>query len=110
DRLDHLVRNPAARLEEVVAGLIRVREPVLGRVVGPDPLNDLSLCLGYQTTHFPPTTTSTRVAQRGISNSGIKARSPLRRKGPASRTLFASVPHLARRCDSSMSSGLGRRP
>src|SRR5207253_10728910 len=55
DRLDDLVRDPAARLEEVGAGLIRVREPVLGRVVEADPLNDLSLCLCYQNPHFPPT-------------------------------------------------------
>ena len=41
DRLDDLVRDPPARLEEVVLRLVRVREPVLVRVVGADSLNDL---------------------------------------------------------------------
>ena len=96
DRLDDLVRDPAARLEEVVAGLVRVREPVLDRVVGADPLDDLSLCLCDHNHHFPSTPNSIRPAQRAISNDGTNDRSVPKRKSPASRTLFASVPHLAR--------------
>src|SRR5581483_4206920 len=96
DRLDDLVRNPAARLEEVVAGLIRVREPVLGLVVGADPLDDLSLSLCNHNHHFPSTPNSIRPALRAASNNGPKNRSVPKRKSPASRTLFASVPHLGR--------------
>src|SRR5262249_23614893 len=52
DRLDELVREPAPRLEEVRLGLVRVREPVLARAVGSDPLDDPSLCLRHQTVTF----------------------------------------------------------
>src|SRR5689334_8983962 len=53
DRLDDLVRNAASRLEEVVAGLIRIREAVLDRVVGADPLDGLGLCLCDHKHHIP---------------------------------------------------------
>ena len=43
DHLDELVREPAARLEEVVLGRVAVVEAVLGRVVGADVADDLVL-------------------------------------------------------------------
>ena len=45
DRLDELVREAAARLEEVVLGLVGGVEAVLGRVVRPDLADDLVLGL-----------------------------------------------------------------
>src|SRR5207247_2227771 len=53
DRLDELMRKPAARLEEVRLGLVRVREAVLRQVVGPDPLDDLSLRLRHYASTSP---------------------------------------------------------
>jgi hypothetical protein len=50
DRVDELVRDAAARLEEVVLG---DGEAVLDRVVGADPLDDLSLCHRHRDS--PPT-------------------------------------------------------
>src|SRR4029078_10468643 len=51
NRGDQLVREPSSRLEEVVLRFVRVREPVLGLVVGADPLDNLGLC---QCHHKPP--------------------------------------------------------
>ena len=69
---------------------------VLEREFGADPLDDLSLCLWSHNHHFPSTPYPIRPAQRAVSYDGTKNRSVPNRKSPASRTLFASVPHLAR--------------
>ena len=52
DRLDELVREAAAGLEEVVLRLVRIGEAVLRRVVGADPLDDLGLGLCHQPASF----------------------------------------------------------
>ena len=51
DRLDDLVRDASARLEEVVLRLVRVREPVL--VLGADSADDLGLLRAHDAS--PPT-------------------------------------------------------
>ena len=53
DRVDQLVREAAARLEEVVLRLVRVREAVLRQVVGTDLLDDLVLGLAHTATSLP---------------------------------------------------------
>ena len=112
DRLDDLVRDPPARLEEVVLRLVRVREPVLHRVVGADPLTiSVSVCAD----HKPPLPFNAKLdpdpRERAILERGEPTyRSVPEKNGPASRTLFASVPHLARADGASMPLGLGRRP
>ena len=96
DRLHDLMRNTAARLEEVVARLIGIREPVLDRVVGADPLDDLSLCLCDHKHHIPFDAKPDRTRAAELPNRGTNGRSVPREKSPAWRTLFALVPHLAR--------------
>ncbi len=50
DRLDDLVVQPAAGLEEIVLRLVGIREAVLALVVGADPLDDLGLGLRHYVT------------------------------------------------------------
>ena len=109
DRLDDLVRDPAARLEEVVARLVRIREPVLDRVVGADPLDDLSLCLCDHNDHFPSTPTGSD-SRNESANGGTNDRSVLGRKSPAVE-LCLPRSLISRALDgASMPLGLGRRP
>ena len=110
DRLNDLVRNPPARLKEVVAGLIRAREPELDRVVGADLLNDLHFCLCCQNAHFPSTPNSTRPAQRASRT--VEPTFVPYRKERALRVELCLPQSLISRAlgGASMPLGLGRRP
>ena len=80
DRLDELVREAAAGLEEVV--LVGV-EPVLDRVVGADPLDDLGLGLRH---YAPPPPTAA-----GMNASYPSASSLCASSAPPSATILPST-------------------
>src|SRR5581483_11437458 len=111
DRLDGLVRNAPFRLEEVILSLIRIREAVLDRVVGADPLDDLGLCLCHHKHHIPfdakPDRTRAAERLRTVEQTVV----PCREK-PALRGELCLPQSLISRAlyDASIPLGLGRRP